>query len=297
MPKDTEQQHAMQQYEQIVSTVFTCRSVVKYNLSLSEDQKKELLDEIDISLDILRTHIIPEAGSKPATSKKTAHAATSVNAAMRVPDDQIDESMQAHHTLQSLYRMYYIFLDTNQSTNINTFIERFNGIMSTITNVQYTMEQHYRGYSAHSAHEPIDEQLKMVSVFVADLYYIFMEFLRGLSDVLQHHHVQLETEKLAFFSDETQKQQAPSPKQEKKELMPLFGAYRAHQLINEQRGHMAARISDATVFIEFLKEQLEKKTSTREEVIHRLHTMKRLLYDLSIILADYEKASSTLFYT
>ncbi|GER88800.1 hypothetical protein KDW_29620 [Dictyobacter vulcani] len=47
-----------QQSEQIIATIFTCRSIVRYNLTLNEPQKNDLLHDIDAALELLRSQLI-----------------------------------------------------------------------------------------------------------------------------------------------------------------------------------------------------------------------------------------------
>jgi hypothetical protein len=50
--------------EHAMSTVFACRSVVKYNMALSAEQKDELIAEIDTSLQFLRESLITHASDQ-----------------------------------------------------------------------------------------------------------------------------------------------------------------------------------------------------------------------------------------
>jgi hypothetical protein len=63
--------------EQTMSTVFACRSVVKYNMALSAEQKDELIAEIDTSLQFLRDSLITHA------SDQITAATTSISAGAR----------------------------------------------------------------------------------------------------------------------------------------------------------------------------------------------------------------------
>jgi hypothetical protein len=46
------------QIEQAVTTIFTCRSIIRFNTILKEEQKQELLAEIDTTLQFVQSRLI-----------------------------------------------------------------------------------------------------------------------------------------------------------------------------------------------------------------------------------------------
>ena len=55
MPEETLQNW---QFEHAMTTMFTCRSVIKFNTMLSNEQRQELIRDIDQSLQFLRSGFI-----------------------------------------------------------------------------------------------------------------------------------------------------------------------------------------------------------------------------------------------
>src|SRR5579863_7373164 len=60
MGRDVQPDHA-QQFERAIATIFTCRSVIKYNSSLNEEQKNELFAEIDAAAQFLQERLVANA--------------------------------------------------------------------------------------------------------------------------------------------------------------------------------------------------------------------------------------------
>src|SRR6266496_4388393 len=106
--------------EHAMSTVFACRSVVKYNTVLSAEQKDELIAEIDTSLQFLRESLIVHATeqAKPPQLQFQQSLMALSSPVVAQPDAQRDEQ----RTLQELYRIYHAYIDTQQSNNIGTFV-------------------------------------------------------------------------------------------------------------------------------------------------------------------------------
>src|SRR5690348_12805684 len=65
MPEETQQDW---QFEHAMTTMFTCRSVIKFNTMLSNEQRQELIRDIDQSLQFLRSGFI--SSSHPQTQKR-----------------------------------------------------------------------------------------------------------------------------------------------------------------------------------------------------------------------------------
>ena len=299
----------MQQFELLMTTMFTCRSIVKYNLTVGEEQKKELLADIDTSLEVLRSYLLTDP-SKPALLPSlptdSSPALCPVEDAILYPvedatlcpvEDTIVPSEHAsddneQQMLQALYKMYHAYMNANKNNNINTFISRFNDAMLTIQEIQRVVEHSYPAKGIYTRDSTLEEPLHRVKAFIADIYYIFMEFMRVLSETLQQNNVQLDTEKLSSLQGEQAiDEKLPS----QSNLASLFGVYEAHQRLNQKRGVVAARIADAVAFLEFLKEGFGSDVNQRDEILSQLNNVIRLLHDVSRLVADYEKAAATLF--
>ena len=178
--RDANQQN-MQQFEQIITTVFTCRSVVKYDLVLNAVQKDDLLRDIDSALDVLRSCMLPALSAsttvqvEPEQPQIPTQQTSRLLSATPTPTAHRDETSQ-QQTLQALYRMYHAYLDSSQSTNINTFVQRFNEVMLALDEIQQFIEQGAGAHAHPATARPAIEQVQNIRGFIADLYYIFMEF-------------------------------------------------------------------------------------------------------------------------
>ncbi len=282
---DGAQSHDMHQFELLMTTVFTCRSVVKYDLTLGEEQKKELLADIDTSLEVLRSYLL----TGPSTHTKTASSQSqpaNFSPVFSQPEETNTSSgiNDEPQMLQALYRMYHTYLDANQGKSLSTFVSRFNDAMVTIQEIQRIMECSYQANDCYTRISSVEEPLQRVKLFMADLYYIFMEFMRVISEILQHNNVQLNTEELFPL----QGAQAVDEKVlSQSNLVSLFGVYETHQRLNQNRDVIAARITDATAFLEFLKESLATDLNRRDEFLSQLNNITRLLHEFSCLVADF----------
>lgn len=300
MPYDAPKHHA-QQFEQIIATMFTCRSVVKYNLTLGAEQKNELLVDIDTALEMLRAQVItpPPAniehvqGSHTGLVETNPHPISEKDGHVRqnAPVDPLAEKQ----TLQMLYRMYHAYLDEEQSPNIHTFVARFNEVMSIMNDVQRALRS---SYNPDGHQDLLENLLQRLQVFVADLYYTFMDFIHVLSNALQQNNVNLDTEKLSPVQD-TQlavsiQDAVHDVSTGGRDLASLCYAYDTHQQLNRLKGHLSNRVCEGTAFLNFLQQRVEIAAGTQKEVLVQLNAMAELLYDMSLLLAEYEKAASLL---
>lgn len=272
---DDEKPQYIQQVEHLMTTVVTCRSLVKYNLPLSDEQKRDLQGDIEVALETLRSFLLaaPVAASNPAPtpSSQPAHQSAYMPAASQAEDTHTHKGVVFAHDherslLDALYRMYHLFLSAKHPVNINLFVNRFNETMSVLSEIEHLFDDCARGYDSCDE-EAIADLLHRARVFIADLYSIFMEFMRALSETLQGNNVQLETEKLTSLSAE-RKCEAQTLPTSAHDLSPLFGVYEAQQRLNKKRGLLTGRVGEAVAFLEFLKESLvhyPQKESKKED--------------------------------
>jgi hypothetical protein len=271
--------------EQTMSTVFACRSVVKYNMSLSAEQKDELIAEIDSSLQFLRESLITHASDQAPRPQFQQALAPVPLPDVAQPEAQRDE----RSTLQELYRIYHAYIDTQQSNNIGTFVVRFDAVIGALNEIQHHIER------SRGLQEPCGEDLlHRVRAFIADLYYMFMELVRTLSNALEGSDVHIDTEEHSSMQDmhitrSTQEEQAVSSLQR---LTPLMNVFTEHQLLNETRDALSSRISDTTAFLIYLEENLAGDVPKRDEVVSHLYKVSILLGDLAYLVSGYEDAVS-----
>jgi hypothetical protein len=303
MPQDASKPHS-QPLEQVIATVFACRSVVKYNLALSEEQKGTLLDDIDAALDVLRSQMVASS-SLPAEADENpmpSHAPDKISLVQFTPDTSKEASIDdgGRQTLQALYRMYHTYLHSQQGSGVNTFVGRFNDVMTIINEVQQFITSHDGPYEDFACQIPGGggDPLEHLRVFIADIYYIFMEFMRALSETLQQNNVCLDTEKLSSMqSEERYTAKLMRPYAERSiDLLSLHEIYENHRRLAFMKSYMTDRITESTVFLEFIKERIGVPAHKREEVSTQINKINTLLADLAGLLAEYEKTTSFLLY-
>ncbi|HTI15451.1 MAG TPA: hypothetical protein VL461_12960 [Dictyobacter sp.] len=197
-----EQECLTAQLDQIIITVFTCRSLIKYNVSLSEEQRTELLAEIDGALEILRTHaLMQEDGMRKKTETLSFVTDATANIAEATQDvNGGTESCPEQQTLQALYQMYHTYIDEKQGAGIQRFVATFNEVMALLGSIEQLLARHTTADQGYTQQKVPNALIQQVSTYVADIYYIFMEFLRTLSNALQNCTAYFDTEELSSFS-------------------------------------------------------------------------------------------------
>jgi hypothetical protein len=287
-----------------MTTIFTCRSVVRYNLSLDGAQKEEVLQDIDASLEVLRACLL-------TTITVQTHAAevksSRVDKARVVRNVEDTGDLKTHSTLQELYRMYYAYLDMNKQTSLQSFVVRFNEVISVLDDVQRLFEQGSQSYETHplSVHPEtivlstvVENLLQKVKIFISDLYYVFMDFIRTLSSILQQNNVQLDTEKLTpSLERRSEKIRSVQLRRMHETDLSLQSIQEAHQQLRRRWLQMEPVVNEAAAFLEFLKETLQTidvKMYKIGEIIAQTDAVSRLLSELILIIADYETIATKL---
>jgi hypothetical protein len=278
MPPELQQDYT-QRLEKIISTVFACRSVIKYNSALNGEQKDELIADIDICLRSLRTGF---GGDTTPQSILPQPQFQQVGKLMPVPTAK-KRDKDTDIALQELYRIYHAYIDTKQSNNISAFVVRFDAVVSALNEVQCLLDRHQ-----DVCVRPTEDPLQHIRTFIADLYYMFMELVRTLSNVLEGNDVHIDTEKLSS----TQQRHLTSTEVEDPQgyFAPLSDAFLEHQRLNEMKGALSRRISDSRAFLIFMREILEEDFHKRNEILTHMNNVALLLEDLSYVLAGYEDA-------
>jgi hypothetical protein len=295
------EKHQAQQLEQVIATIFACRSVIKYNLSVDEKQQERMLQDIDASLEVLRACALNMPLHLHLTDRSLSQVSNTT--IVRVNNETLRSDASEHVTLQALYRMYHAFLDVNEKTNLQAFVLRFDEVISVLGEVQRLFEQRsplaYDTYSASvllnnaTLSVTVEGLLQKVKVFISDLYYIFMDFIRMLSSVLEQNDVHLNTEKLVALSEQRSK------KIHRIQLERLHGnnlqnAQEACQQLQQRRVQVEPQIREVTAFLDFLKESLcapDTMVYQMSEILAQTDTVSQLLSELLHIVSDYEKIS------
>jgi hypothetical protein len=279
MPEETQQDW---QFEHAMTTMFTCRSVIKYNSMLSNDQRQELIRDVDQSLQFLRSGFI--SASLPQMQKEPAQPPSPKQASS--PSSLEEKCLgEERETLRALYRMYHAYRDSDQYQGSNSFVTRFTNAMSALSTIQAALEQGCVPGIADA--RPLD----YVCAFLADLYYVFVEFIRSLSEILEVNDALVETEQLSM-------RQIPLANSETlhetRHLALLYRIYEAQQCLNTKYGPINQRVQEAKAFLVFLEETMCGGTDKPEEFMLQFSCVSKLLSDLVVLVEDYERATSIL---
>ncbi len=299
MAYDESPNHA-QQLEQAIVTAFACRTIIKYNSTLSQEQKNEILAELDTTLQFLRKRLIatttPEARAviPPLAPQQLAElfASSMENAEdeeseMASTDYSLPQEMQtpSEPLMQNLYKLYHAYLNTQPGKGMNALETRYSLAMDILDDVRAVIEK--QRYT--SSGENIEQLLYQVGSFITVLYCMFREFAAVLAKILEGKDITTETDELKSL----QKYTAVEMHQYLlRDIAPLMRVYGAQLQLQQRKGSVANLVSDATAFLIFLEERLGPEFSRRQEVVEQLKAVAELLHDLSSLLSDYEQALS-----
>jgi hypothetical protein len=286
MSDEAQDNHA-QQVERAIATAFTCRSIIKYNSTLSETQINELLADIDETVHFLQQRLTAnkaiETDSLFSQLRQFGPFSAGTTPGSNIENDDYTSMKQR---LDSLYKLYHYYFDVRPGHGTGAFTTRFNDVMSTIDQVQLFLEKQTDPFFRTPL---VEDYLHKVRGYVADMYTVFTEFARTTANALQGQNIYIDTEKQASLQ---QSEGEETPRIH--DMAPLINVYRTHQKLNEIMETVAIRISDATAFLVFLQDQLGDTLNKRDEVIRQINNVATLLNDLSCRLADYENVVSAL---
>lgn len=274
------QSHA-QQFEQAIATAFTCRSIIKYGSVLSEEQKNEIIADIDTALRFLRDRLVANASIEAKTILPELQKAGILTAdALKAMDDDDDEEHDKP-ALRELYRIYHAYLNMQQGNGTGVIVKRFDEAMATISEVQRIVEKSSDIYPSN-----IENLLHRVRGFIADISCLFLEFAHAITNALQGNDIYIDTEELSSMHrlEDDDKHKAYN-------LEPLISVYETHQGLNKKKGTVSSRVAEATAFLMFLEENFGVDIAKRDEILSQLHTVTKLLNDLSLLLSDYESST------
>ncbi len=286
---DAAQNNHAQQFERAIATAFTCRSIIKYNSTLSETQINELLADIDETVHFLQQRLTANKAIETNLLFSPIQQFGSFSAGT-TPESNADNDDYASlkQKFDSLYKLYHYYFDIRPGHGTGAFLTRFNEVMLTIDQVQLLVEKHVDPFFRTPL---VEDHLHKVRGYVADMYTVFTEFAHATSNALQGQNIYIDTEK-----------QASLQRSEDEEAMviydiaPIIKVYKTHQQLNEIMETVASRISDATAFLIFLQDQLSDTLNKRDEVIRQINNVAKLLNDLNCRLADYENVVAALLH-
>src|SRR5947209_10238103 len=148
-----------QRFEQAIATTFACRSIIKYNSTLSEEQKNEMLADVDSTLQFLRERLVANTAIESNSVIPPLQLAELLAASADDQDEEDEEveemekaeesvmigaNAQARQDMQelseplmhNLYKLYYAYLTTRPGKGINALEERYKIAMSILNDVE-----------------------------------------------------------------------------------------------------------------------------------------------------------------
>ncbi|MDQ2907298.1 MAG: hypothetical protein M3Y81_27640 [Chloroflexota bacterium] len=285
---DKAQSDPVQLFEHAMTTVLTCRSIVRYNTPLTDEQKSDLLADIDTAVRFLRERLVANTAIEtnmvmPQLLQAGIPPAGTPQANLSDEDDDTGDE----RTLRALYRIYHTYSGKQQG-NTRVLTGRFNEVLAALNEVEGLLE---KSQDLEPHHAYATGLLQGVGGFIADLYCLFMEFVRALAGALEGCNVYIDTEEISSMHRHCPENKLPAnPGQ----APTLVDVYRTHQQLNTAQGTISGSISEAAAFLIFLEEGLESDLDKRDEVVRQLHRIRQLLHDLANLLASYENAMAIL---
>ncbi len=282
-----------QQFQQAIDTTITCRSIVKYNSTLSEVQKTEILAGIDATLGFLAERLTAHASIESMTSHKLADL-LNVDALDEIEigyklggqEDRLEDvQSQEDLSLKNLYRVYHNYLSTEQLVDLETRYRMVMGVLE-------QLEEVARGQHDTTSGDLTSEgMLHRIRGFVTAIYCIYREFATVLSNLVEGKDIDTDTETLAQVN---QYASEAGSVQMLRDISPLIHVYAEHLRLQGHHGLLTRSTGDAIAFLVFLEESLEPMYARRGEIVIQLKAVAGLLTDLTRLLTEYEQVMSVL---
>lgn len=270
-----ERNNHVQNLQQAIATTITCRSIIKYSSTLSDEQKNEVLAEIESTLAFLHTHLATSAHETNRTAVREQRgyietADTTEQAPLETPPTDSDPQRLA---LKNLQKLYHAYLSKEPGKGIVALEIRYKTTMDLLDHIQTT---------EHNEH-----LLHRIRGFISAIYSMFREFATLLSHIAEGKMIDVETETLALLPPELYeigKQQVVH------DITPLLQVYRMHLQVQAHKGMLTSCARDATAFLIFLAESLGHNSHRRAELISQLKSVANLFNEMARLLAAYEQA-------
>jgi hypothetical protein len=302
-----------QRFEQAIATAFACRTIIKYNSTLGEEQKNEILADLDSTLQFLRERLIANAAIESNSVIPPLQLADLLAASAEYHEEEEDEEVGelgkvresamsgansmapqemrelSEPLLHNLYKLYHAYLTTRPGKGINALEARYKIVMSILDDVETAIKLQ-RDTSAGEGNE---SPIYRVRGFITALYSMFHEFAAVLAKLLEGKNIMADTDELTvlqkFATGEIHHQYML------RDMTPLMRVYGAHLQLQQSKGSLPILVNDATAFFIFIQEKLAVDLAKRQEIMERLWSVAELFQDISSLLSDYEQAfSSTL---
>lgn len=282
-----------QRFEQAIATMFTCRSVIKYNAALNEEQINELLAEIDAAAQFLQERLVANvAKEKPASLLMPQLPLEDIISISQTNRVSTDDSESAGETadqalLQRFYKLYYALLKKKDNKGVEFFISRYNEVMVKLNDVQFKIEKDAPIYFNHLM---LDDDIDHIRGFVTDLYCMFTEFASAIVGVVEGHDMYIDTEKVSSTQQPLDREQQPNTF----DIAPLIKAQQTQAQFNRRNGILADRVADASALLILLEDRLDPRLEKREVIVAQINSLIRLLNNIALLLTRYEQTISSL---
>lgn len=294
----------IQRFEQAIATAFACRSIIKYNSTLGEEQKNEILADLDSSLQFLRERLIANTAIESNSVIPPLQLAQLLAASAEDrEDEEVGEAQESatigadalarqdmrelsEPLMHNLYKLYHAYLTTRPGKGIHALEVRYKIVMGILDDVETAL----RFQRDTSAGEDYESPICRVRGFITALYSMFHEFAAVLAELLEGKNIMAETDELTalqkFAAGEVH------PQYLLRDITPLMRVYSAHLQLQQSKGSLTTLVNDAAAFFIFMEDKLAANLARRQEIVERLRSVTELFQDISSLLSDYEQAFS-----
>lgn len=269
-----------QSLRQAIATTITCRTIIKYNSNLSEEQKAEILGEIESTLGFLEKRLdSPLESDSALIPEKPLASSTGAADEERAPAGGQEDR---YISLQNLYRLHQSYLSNKPGRGIAALETRYRIVMGVLDQVQ-----ELAGQNVAPGNSDIERLLGRVRGFVTALYCMFREFALLLSNIVDGKTIDMDTEALALLPKHSL---ALLQEQRVRDITPLIEVYDKHLRLQERKGALTACAREAGALLVFLAENLSQTFARRKEIAAQIKTIAGLLNELTDLLTDYGQA-------
>jgi hypothetical protein len=272
-----------QAFQQAIATTVTCRTLIKYNSNLSNEQKEEILGDIETTLAFLGKRLEMNTSIESNTALSPEKLADLLLSDIEIGGEEKEVAPQAEHelSLRHLHRLYRTYLSNEPDKGIAALEARYKTVMNLLDRLQELAELR-RDATANDL--TVDELLSRIRGFVTALYCMFREFASLFSKVIEGQSIDIDTEAMALLQgyphDEMQ--------QLVRDITPLVYLYDKQRQAQQQTGLLRENVRDAQAFLIFLQECLGQTFARRQEIVSQIKSTANLLNELSALLTDYE---------
>jgi hypothetical protein len=263
------------QLQQAITTMFVCRDTISCGNELNSEQRQALITDVSAAVHFLQQCVAPRASI--ATAQTEEQVALPSASAMAQSSEQARDTL----VLQSLYRAYHTYVDVQQDVDLGGFLARFKEVMIFFSQVQVVL--------SHDVYLSIADSLEHAREFIADVYYVFLDFMHTVSVILEENDIHLATEEVVVVGTKSAdpcQSETPAPH----DIANLACIYQAHQHLDQQHTTIKQRVTATQTLLAFLEETLDGSSSKRDAIVEQLKSANILLEDVAGLLNDYKRA-------